>query len=122
VSDFRFGGFRKPNYTQVPDEVFDQLLPVLSGAELKVLMYVIRRTFGFGKEADAISTAQLADGITTRDGRVLDSGTGLAKSSIKTATASLVEKEILTVRRVRSPEGDYETNVYSLRFYEENGG
>ena len=35
--------------------LFDELLPYLSEAELKVLLYIVRRTFGFKKEADAIS-------------------------------------------------------------------
>ena len=112
----QFPGFSRPTYTQVPDELFDVLLPSLSKPELKVLLYVIRRTFGFGKDADAISIAQLADGITTRDGRVLDRGTGLPRSSVRTATKSLVDRGILVVRQVRSDEGDYAANVYSLRF------
>jgi hypothetical protein len=43
----RFKGFLSPRYTQVPDELFDELMAYLSGAELKVLLYIIRRTFGF---------------------------------------------------------------------------
>jgi hypothetical protein len=45
----RFKGYTSPNYTQVPDELFDEQLPHLSGAELKVLLYIMRRTFGFKK-------------------------------------------------------------------------
>jgi replication protein O len=120
VGDFRFDGFSRPTYTIVPDEVFDRLLPVLSGAELKVLMYVIRRTFGFGKDADAISAQQLADGIVTRDGRVLDYGTGLARSSIKAATASLVDKGVLIVERTTDVDGGDSTNIYRLRFVGES--
>ena len=50
-----FQGFSAPNYTQVPDELFDDLMTDLSGAELKVLLYIIRRTFGFKKTEDTIS-------------------------------------------------------------------
>jgi hypothetical protein len=50
-----FRGFLSPNYTSVPDELFDELLPELSGSELKVLLYIIRRTFGFKRDADTIS-------------------------------------------------------------------
>ncbi len=71
-----FRGFRFPNTTPVPDELFDELLADLSGAELKVLMYICRRTFGFKKERDTISLSQIASGIVTREGRVLDKGTG----------------------------------------------
>jgi hypothetical protein len=60
-----FRGYSKPNYTPVPDELFDEQLPDLSGAELKVLLYIIRRTFGFKKERDNISLNQLLHGITT---------------------------------------------------------
>ena len=61
-----FQGFSAPNYTQVPDELFDDLMTDLSGAELKVLLYIIRRTFGFKKTEDTISLSQMLNGITTK--------------------------------------------------------
>ncbi len=61
----RFPGFQSPNYTMVPDELFDELMVELSGAELKVLLYIIRRTFGFKKDSDNISLSQLLNGIET---------------------------------------------------------
>lgn len=52
-----FQGFHDPrkHYTQVPDYVFDVLLAELSGVQLKVLYYVIRHSFGYGRESAAIS-------------------------------------------------------------------
>ena len=76
----------------MPDQLFDELLHRLSGAELKVLMYIIRRTFGFKKQSDDISLAQLVGGIKTKDGRILDRGTGLSKSSVVRALNSLEKK------------------------------
>lgn len=90
-----FHGFASPNYTQVPDAIFDQLLPDLSEAELKVLLYIVRRTFGFKKDADTISLRQLSSGITTRDGKVLDRGTGLSKSGVTKALVSLRQRGII---------------------------
>jgi hypothetical protein len=113
---FRFQGFDGPNYTICPDQLFDQLLPMLSESELKVLLYVIRRTFGFRKDADAISISQMVNGIITQDGRVLDRGTGLSKSSVRRGVQGLIEKEILLVSQIRSKVGDYDSNVYRLRF------
>ena len=55
VRDSPFQGFASPNYTIVPDELFDQLMPTLSGAELKILLYIIRRTFGFKREGYDLS-------------------------------------------------------------------
>jgi hypothetical protein len=45
-----YKGYLSPNYIPVPDELFDEQLPDLSGSELKVLLYIIRRTFGFKKD------------------------------------------------------------------------
>ncbi len=76
LDQFYFEGFESPNTTPVPDVVFDQLLARLGEAELKALLYIIRRTFGFKKDSDTISLNQICKGIVTRDGRVLDRGTG----------------------------------------------
>src|SRR5919107_3547220 len=90
----RFKGFLSPRYTQVPDELFDELMAHLSGAELKVLLYIIRRTFGFKKDTDTISLKQICSGITTREGEVLDRGTGLSLSTVQLAMKGLLEKTV----------------------------
>ena len=90
-----FSGFISPRYTQVPDELFDDLMSHLSGAELKVLLYIIRRTFGFKKDVDNISLNQICKGIITRDGEVLDRGTGLSQQAVITALKGLVEKNAI---------------------------
>ena len=94
-----FRGFRSPSYTMVPDELFDELLPDLSGAELKVLLFVVRRTFGFKRERDRISLAQMLHGITTREGRVLHRGVGLSKPTLLGALRSLQAKGAAPRRR-----------------------
>ena len=91
----RFAGFSSPRYTTVPDELFDQLLPNINDAELRVLLYIIRRTFGFKKEADNISLRQMVEGITTRDGRVLDRGVGVSKATVSRALQGLQAKGII---------------------------
>src|SRR5688500_8333432 len=113
---FRYQGFPSPNGTVVPDDVFDVLAPLLSEAELRVLLYIIRRTFGFKKEADTISLSQMVDGVTTRDGRVLDRGTGMSRRGVMKGCAGLVEKGVIRVDKRRSEHGDNEINVYHLRF------
>lgn len=110
-----FIGFASPRYTQVPDELFDDLLADLAGSELKVLMYVIRRTFGFKRDSDHISLSQMVQGITRKDGSVLDRGTGLTKESVIKAARALVDKGILIRNRVESVERGFESSEYSLR-------
>ena len=99
---FHFQGFRSPNYTQVPDEFFDELLSLLSFGELKVLLYVMRRTFGFKKGSDRISKSQLETGITRTNGQVLDRGTGLSRRAIRLAVQSLIKKNILLKKSLES--------------------
>lgn len=111
---FRFRGFSVPNYTQVPDELFDELLPLLGGAELKVLLYVIRRTFGFKKGSDRISKSQLENGITRKNGEQLDNGTGLSRRSIRLAVDGLVDKNILLKHRHASTQNGDEATEYAL--------
>jgi phage replication O-like protein O len=99
----RFPGFLKPNYTQVPDVILDELMAKLSGAELKVLLYIVRRTFGFQKDVDIISIPQLMDGITKKDGEKLDYGTGLSRDAVVRAIKSLEEQNII-IRERRTDE------------------
>ena len=110
-----FEPFQGPNYTLVPDEVFDRLLPELTGAELKVLLYIIRRTFGFKKDADSISLSQMLNGITKRDGTVQDRGVGLSKASLLAALRALQEMNLLLTERRQSVEkGNEPPTIYRL--------
>jgi len=111
---FRYGGFASPNYTQVPDDVVDVLMPELTGAEFKVLLYIIRRTFGFKKTADAISLNQITSGITTQDGHVLDRGTGLSESTVVLALKGLVAKEVIQSERRRNQHKGDQATIYRL--------
>ena len=109
-----FAGFPAPDYTPVPDILFDKLMAYLTEAELKVLLYIIRRTFGFKKKSDDISLNQLIGGITKKDGEVLDYGTGLHRDSVITALNSLVEKQIIIKKKNSSKERGNEPNTYAL--------
>ncbi|MFQ5853630.1 MAG: replication protein, partial [Candidatus Binatia bacterium] len=114
--EFYYEGFIQPTTTPVPDDVFDVIAPELTEAELRVLLYIIRRTFGFKKNSDAISLSQMVKGIKTRDGRILDRGTGMSRRGVMNGCAGLVKKGIIIVTKRRSRKGDNEVNVYSLRF------
>jgi hypothetical protein len=112
---YEFLGFLSPNTTPVPDVLFDELLLRLDNAELRVLLYIIRRTYGFKKSSDDISISQMVDGITRKDGTVLDGGTGMAKSSVTRALSGLVAKKIIIARRNQSRERGNEPTTYALR-------
>jgi len=109
-------GFRRVNTTQVPDEVFDYWLPHLSDAELFVLLYIIRRTLGFQKQADVINPEQFLTGVRTRAGAVLDDGCGVSKKHLYLALSGLKDKGLITVQRRRSRRAGNIPSVYSLNF------
>ncbi len=113
---FHYEGFSRPRYTNVPDDVFDVLMPELTDPELRALLYIIRRTFGFKKDSDDISLKQMVEGIRTRDGRVLDRGAGMSKASAARGLRGLAEKGIILATRNSSPERGNEPTSYELRF------
>jgi len=114
ADEFQFRPLTAPRYTQIPDVLIDEWAPHLSPAELRVVLYVARRTFGFHKERDAISLSQLCNGITAHDGRRLDYGTGLSRKGVISACASLSMKGLLSISKQRTPDGDNEINIYTL--------
>jgi hypothetical protein len=111
-----FDGFVRSNTTPIPDVLFDELLSILSGAELKVLLYIMRRTWGFKKDSDAIALSQFEHGITTRDGRVLDRGCGLHRETICKALKSLEKLGCIKSEKQVSAHGDKDITVYKIRF------
>jgi phage replication O-like protein O len=107
-----------PNSTQVPDVILDHWMAELSGAEFKVLMYVARRTYGFGKDSDRISLNQIARGIRRRDGRCLDRGTGLSRTGVKAACYALIDRGLLIRQANRTEEGqECAESTYRLNLY-----
>lgn len=106
----RFAGFITPYFTQIPNIVFDELLADLSGAEWKVLSYIMRHTYGWHKDTDDIALKQLTDGIPGQD-----KGTGLAKSTVAAALNSMEEWGLIERTQHRDEKkGDLPT-TYRVR-------
>jgi len=90
------------------------IMPDLSGAELKSLLYIIRRTFGFKKQTDTISINQMLGGITKLNGEELDRGTGLSKPSLLSALRSLADRNIIIPTRQYDAKGGNMATEYGL--------
>jgi biotin operon repressor len=114
----RYKGFPTPNTTPTPDDLFDLFLPDLNLGEIRVILYIIRRTLGFKKKVDQISLKQLCGGISKLNGEELDRGTGMSRGSVITALKSLQKKGLINVTKQRTIDGDNAINAYSLRFRE----
>ena len=121
----RCAGLDTPNYTQTPDAIFDWVMAYLTGAELKILLYIVRRTFGFKKAEDAISIDQLCNGIITCDGRSLDLGaglklgTGLKRPTVLEDVSTLREKKQIITRQQTDNDTGSRPTLYSLNLSEE---
>ncbi len=65
-------GFCSPNYTQSPNDWFDEMLPTMGLAETKVTAVLIRHTFGFHRKRVEMGLARLAKltGLTERNAMV----------------------------------------------------
>jgi len=107
LKDLSFQGFEIVSYTQTPDIIYDVLLKVLNGAELKMLMCIVRKTFGFRKYSDNISLSQISD------------MTGLSRVAVFKACNLLEEIGIINVKRQQTKEKVYISNTYSLHFRSE---
>ena len=71
-------------YTKIANEILEALVRVrLSPNEWRVTLFVIRKTYGWGKKTDRIAASQIA------------SGTGIARQNVFRTQKSLVNKGIL---------------------------
>lgn len=76
-------GFAPPNYTQTPNTLFD-LLPVISNAELRITLALVRETHGWHRQrTDMLSVTELA------------SLAGLSESSAKTGIKEATQRGTL---------------------------
>jgi len=84
-------------------KILDSFWCTLTGSEQKVLDYILRHTWGFGKTSDEISLNQLEKGIKN-----LDNGTGLSRPTIIKSLKGLVAKGF-----IKKPKGK-RANCYDL--------
>lgn len=104
-------------FTPVPDQVL-ALLPDLSSSELKVLLYIIKRTLGFNKPHDRISQRQFLMGIRTKAGKQLDRGAGVSKNSLHRALTALVSRGMISKTSRKAANGKDLSCRYGLVFAE----
>lgn len=87
---------------------------------MKYLIEVITKLNERGIGFKDISLKQMVEGIRTRDGRVLDSGTGISKASVARGLKGLQAKGIIVATHNSSAERGNEPTTYALRFREDS--
>jgi hypothetical protein len=85
-------GFPAPqsNYSRVPNALID-FLPLLSGADVKVLLYIIRHTWGYGDELKRITINDFVDGRQRKNGESIDRGAGVTRPTLLKSLNRLTE-------------------------------
>lgn len=112
-----FEGLESSNGTLFPDVLLDQVMAHLTGAEFKVLAYLVRRTMGLKRTADTISLEHICAGVRQRNGAILDAGTGLSKKTAIAALKGLQDKGVIVASKSK---GSLPTG-FSLRFKAHDG-
>lgn len=96
-----FAGFSTPSdgygYTQLPNELFDILDQIESLTELKIILYILRHTWGFQEhnKLKKITTDEFMHGRKRKDGTRMDKGTGLSDYGVKDGIAKALKHGII---------------------------
>lgn len=99
------------NTTQFPDILTDQVMPLVSGHEWKVIHYGVRYALGY-RATETLTIAQIAFGRQKENGEWADRGTGLSEAEVQECLAYLCDVVHLFLRedRPRRPLG-YRLNL-----------
>ncbi len=76
-----------PNYTQSPNVLFDEIFKTLKEGELRIVLVLIRQTFGWHKEWDRISIGILAK------------KSSMERKSVQRSVKTLIEKGLIEEKR-----------------------
>jgi len=99
LSEHTFQGFSKPeaNFFRLPNEWTDITATITSLAEMKLVEYVLKHTWGYSEfdVVKKITTDEFMNGRKKKDGTRIDTGTGLSKPSVIAGLKSAVEHGLL---------------------------
>ena len=118
-----FEGFDTPkqNWFKMPNKWTDITADISSLAELKVVEYVMRHTWGFQEYGLSkwITNEEFVNGRKRRDGTRIDKGTGLSLRSVRNGTNAAVKRGLLIALVDESDRGRIK-KAYSVRMKPSN--
>lgn len=98
----------------MPDQLFDELLPLLGLAEMRILLFLIRCTFGSRRPMAEVSLRQMMEGVSDAEGYPLAPGVGMSKATVCRALVSLRRRRVIIAERQRSDDQGNEPTRYRL--------
>jgi phage replication O-like protein O len=90
-------------FTRIPNIFLDEYSRDLSCAELRVMQVILRKTYGWRKDTDAISFSQFEE------------LTGLGRKAIAKAIKALEQDGYILVERGRTSTGSRAVNIYCVK-------
>ena len=100
----------KPNFTQIPNIIFEYWMAVLTHAEFKLLLCICRKTFGWHREYTHISLKKLEE------------MTGISRGKIPEMMKTLIDHGLVIKLERISEDGDSASNEYSINVLDEEVG
>lgn len=117
-NDEVFGGFEQPteNYSKLPHQMIAALPRVTSLAELKVILYILRHTWGYQQyeKPRRISMDEFVHGRKLQSGGRIDPGVGMTENSVRSGLANAIEHGFISVYEDNSDQGRV-TRFYEIR-------
>ena len=95
----KFAGFGEPkeNWSRLPHVLIDELSNITSEAELKVILYILRHTWGYQDADKRITNDEFCKGRKRKDGTRIDAGCGISRNSIRSGIEKAVEHGYIVV-------------------------
>lgn len=92
----------KPNTTPFPNFLIDFVMPIISNPTTKVMMFLVRKIYGWNKDCDHISISQIVK------------GTNIDRRSVVRALNDLCERKIILKIKSEGKKGSHSANLYSF--------
>lgn len=117
-----FAGFEHPeeNWSKLPHVLIEMLDRFSSLAELKVVLYILRHTWGFQefKELKRITLDEFQHGRKRKDRSRLDKGTGMSKDAIREGLSRAVKDGFIVQSFDPRPRPGRPAHQYQLKVLE----
>lgn len=118
-----FTGFSEPkeNWSKLPHEFINALPIISSESELKVILYILRHTWGYGDGEKRITLDEFSNGRKRKNGTRIDRGTGQSINAIRDGLKRAEEHGFIKSEKDESDKARIKT-CYWLAMSTSGGG
>jgi hypothetical protein len=115
IGAVKFAGFEEPteNWSKLPHALIGALGLMTSESEIKVVLYILRHTWGYHDDSKRISLDEFANGRKKSKAGRIDAGTGLSVNAVKDGLRRAIQHGFIVVQEDTRDKGRI-TRTYSL--------